>query len=54
MVGSVSENILTTMGTKIANVPQLVPEAKARMQATTKMTAGSILYSHAEAAYIRS
>ena len=29
MVGSVSENILTTMGTKIANVPQLVPEENA-------------------------
>ena len=29
MVGSSSANMLTTMGTKIAKVPQLVPEEKA-------------------------
>ena len=32
-----------TIGIRMPNVPQLVPEAKARMQATTKMTAGSML-----------
>ena len=38
MVGSVSENILTTMGTKIANVPQLVPEENAIKIAMQKIS----------------
>ena len=42
-----------TIGIRMPNVPQLVPEAKARMQATTKITAGSMLYSHSDAANIR-
>ena len=31
-----------TMGIRMPKVPQEVPEAKARTQATTKMTAGSM------------
>ena len=35
--------IAVVMGMRMPNVPQEVPDAKARMQATTKMTAGSRL-----------
>ena len=41
MVGSVSENILTTMGTRIANVPQLVPEENAIKIAMQKISSGT-------------
>ena len=41
MVGSSSANMLTTMGTKIAKVPQLVPEEKAIKIAMQKMTSGT-------------
>ena len=41
MVGSSSANMLTTMGTKIAKVPQLVPEEKAIKNAMQKMTSGT-------------
>ena len=46
--------IAVTMGMRMPKVPQEVPEAKARMQATTKMTAGSMLYRLWEAPIIRS
>ena len=46
--------IAVTMGIRMPKVPQEVPEAKARIQATTKITAGSIEYSVAAAPSMRS
>ena len=45
VTGSVNTPI--TMGIRMPKVPQLVPEANARKQATRKMMAGSILVSPA-------
>ena len=39
-IGSVTSNIDTTIGIKIPKVPQLVPVAKAKNIATTKITTG--------------
>ncbi len=41
MLGSVSLNILTTMGTRMANVPQLVPEENAMKMAMQKINSGT-------------